>query len=353
MIRRILWASLFYSFWFAVSVPGIGGQGSAPPRAAGEAEKSQDLFSRFRWLTASEETRGLILEQRRLESLKVSDRDLSSAEVETETARPGADSMRITRRVFERGVNGERRLLEVVTEDLRATGKEGISATRTVSHRDANGSMRILSKETQETVPAGPDTYRTQLTVMTPNSSGTLAPSEQVRQTEKKAADGTVEIEKTKQQPGINGGWVTADRRVSSCRETANALSAQEDVYQSDANGKLSLIRREVSREWQDREGKTIQERETSLAGNAGKLELNSRLSIVSTSFQDGSRETTQTLMQKSLAAPLEGLRLVEQVSEIQTPVQAGASARETWLQVPDGNGKLQTIVYLKTTEKK
>ena len=353
MIRRILWASLLSGFWLVIPVSGTGKQGNPPSKAAGEAEKSQDPFSRFRWLTASDETRGLILEQRRLESLKVSARDLSAAEIETETVRPGANSMRITRRVFQQGLNGERLLVEVVTEDLRATGKEGVSATKTVSRLDANGGMRMVSKETQETAPTGPDTYRTQVTVMAPNSSGTLAPSEEVRQTEKKAADGTVEIEKTRQRPGINGGWVIADRRVSSCRETDNAIAAQENVFQSDANGKLSLSRREIIREWQDREGKTIQERETSLADMAGKLELNSRLSIVRLSFQDRSRQTTQTLLQKSPATPLEGLRLVEQVSEIQAPVQAGGATQETWVQVPDSNGKLQTVVYLKATDKK
>ncbi len=353
MIRRLFGIAFLMGLWLQIAVADTQGAKAQAAKPEAKGQSKEDPLGRFRWLTASGEVRGLVFETRKLESLRVGNEVQEGTEIESEVTRPSTDSMRTTRRVFSRSVNGERQLVQVVVEDVRTTPGNGFSATRTVSQRDVNGNMRTAERETQETVPAGAGTFRTQATLMFPSSGDNLTTAAQIIQTETKKADGSVEIERNRMLPGGGGGWTTAERQTSSTRETNDGSLTQEEVYRQDANGKLSLRQREVAREWVDPQGRTSQDRETYTSSLAGSLELSARSSIVRTTYADGTTETAQTLLQRSPAAPSEGLKLVQKIQETVRATDSKTTERETDVQAPDSNGNLQTIAIRKTVEKK
>ncbi len=349
MIRRMLWMSLLSGLCLLTAAAGAQAPGTKP---AGGTQEKEDPFSHFHWLTAGGENRGIMFESRQLASLKPATENLP-AEVQTEVTRPSSNSMRITRRVFDVGVNGSRQLVEVVVEDLRTTAAKGISATRTISRRDANGNLQVASKQTQETTPAGADTYRTQATTLVSRGGGSLVRSEEITQVEKKTANGAVEIDRTQMVPNPNGGWSAADRRVSNTRDVKGQIITQADDYRPDLNGKLSLIQRETSREWKDPQGREHQDSDIQTVSPEGSLQLSGRSSIVRINLQDGGAETTQTLYSRSPVTPSEGLKLLEKIVETSRPVDSRTVEKETTVQTPDANGKLQTLGYSKVVENK
>jgi len=312
--------------------------------------RQDDRLAGFHWLQGSGETRGIVYEGRKLTSLMVERADQASVEVETETSRPDANSMRTTRRVFGIGANGERRLVELTVEDIRIAGGERISASRTVSRRDANGRMSLVRKDTQETAPGGPGEFRTQTTIQLANANNRLDPSEQIVQLERKKSDDVCEIDRTQMLPNTNGGWSAAERRMSATRTSEGQTSVTEDVYRQDAAGKLSLNRRISAREWTDAQGRENQQSDTYLSDLHGRLQLDSRSILIQETFADGSRQTSQTMMQISPAHPSEGLRLIEKVIETARPADAKTTEKETEVQAPDANGVLRTISFIRTT---
>jgi hypothetical protein len=352
MIRRILLASLLSGLCLHVAAAGI--QKPAPPtsKPAEQGQEKKDPFKLFHWLTDSSESHGIVMESRKLTSLSTANLDQPPSETETEVTRPDAKSMRVTSRVYGRGPSGERILSEVVVEDLRVTAGNGISATRTTSRNDINGNLRVIRKDTQETVAAGPDTYRTQATVMRASGADSLTRSEEVVQVEKKRAAGVLEIERTQLLQDINGKWATADRRAGSSRETDGQVLWREDIYKPDANGNLILAQQNSGREWKDPQGRQHQDTDLYDADLAGKLQLSARSNMVRSPGADGTEETTQSLLRISPVSPSEGLKLVQKIVATSRPAASSTVEKEVEVQVPDANGKLQTIFYRRVQEK-
>ena len=353
MMRRVTMP--LFLLTLCLWIPAFGRQTGTASSSNPEGQEAQkkDPFSRFHWLTASGETRGLVFEDRKLESLKVDFGNQPTAETETEVTRPDANSMRTTRRIYDRGPNGERQLVEVAVEELHAAAGEKLSATRTVSRRDANGRMQVALKETQETAPAGTDTYQTRVTTMIPGSNAALAKSEELVQVEKKKADGAVEIDRSQLLPDGNGGWATAGRRVGTARKSDDEIIGQEDVYSRDVNGRLALSQRESSREWKDSQGKEYLDKDTYRVAGGGRLELAARSNLVSVTYSDGSTQTTQSLLQRNQAAPSEGMKLAEKILLTRRPADSRTTESELQVQALDPNGNLQTTYYRKDIEKK
>jgi hypothetical protein len=340
-------------FGLCLQLPGMGMQKPGAPATGTQTERRQteDPFSRFQWLTAAGENRGLVLEGRRLKDLKVGFPEQPSTEVETQVTRPDASSMRITRRVYDSGMNQGRQLVETVVEELRSTPGGGLSATRTISRLDTNGVLKPVRKEDQQTVPAGTDSFRTQTVTQMAGASGGLAVVEKIDQVERKKSGGIVEIERSQLLPDANRGWATAERRVSTTRESEDQARTQEEVYRQDANGKFSLSQRSVSREWKDSQGGEHQETEAYLSDLQGNTQLNARSTIVRVTFSDGSQQTTQTLFQRGPASPSAGLGLIEKIVETLRPVDAKATQIDTEVLAPDSNGVLKTISFRRAVE--
>lgn len=349
MRRKICRATLLFSCGLLLQAAAAQ---SPATKSGGEAAK-KDPLAAFRWLDAAGDSQSLILAGRQLSSLGADIRKQGLTDVESEVSRTGPNSMRTTRRVYDRSTGGERVLVEVVVEDVRTSGADAFNATRTTSRRDVNGNMQVAMKLVQDTSPAGSATYRTRITVSGPGPNGPLSPSQEIVQVERKTAEGVVEIERSLQLPRADGGWTTADRRLSTTRVQNGQVLTEESTYRRDANGNLILNQKELSRESTDPQGRVVQEREISLPNASGRLELDQRLTLVRQTYADGSQQTTQNRFQRSGADPSAGLKMVEAIVQSDSPANSTAKERVTAVQTPDANGKLQTVAYTKSIQQK
>lgn len=325
----------------------------APQQKTASEEKAKDPFAGFFWLSSGSETRGLKYDTGRLANLKVARSDEPQAEIESVVKRPDPNTMLVTRKVYSPGANGERQLVEVVTEELRASAGDKISATRTLSRLDSNGRMMVARKDTQVTAPAGPGEFRTEATIQMANVNRGIAASERIVQVERKKGDDVYEIDRTQSLPNPNGGWGTGERRVSATRVGRDSSATEEEVYGQDANGKLSLKQKVSSKEWKDRRGQEVQDTDTYIADLQGKLTLDTRSNIVQATSADGTTQTTQTVQQKSPINPMEGLRLIEKITQTVRPVDPSRTETDTYVVAPDSNGAMVTVSFTKAVEVK
>src|SRR5512136_2948193 len=134
----------------AANAGGTFQTGSA--QQAGQSQGGQQKAQvPFRWLDASGETQGVRLATGTLERLKLGSEYGSASEAEKETVALGSDGSRTTVKIYDRDVNGSRRLIETVTEEVRNLPGGRTDATRTVSRRDVDGRLKPIRKDTQQT----------------------------------------------------------------------------------------------------------------------------------------------------------------------------------------------------------
>jgi hypothetical protein len=327
--------------------------GQTKTAASPQAEKKEDPLGRFYWVADSTDTRSLAFGGAMLSTVKMEAVEQNLVDIETEIERQSANSMRITRRVYDRGTLAGRKLVEVVVENVSAGAGGVISATRTVSKLDVNGRMQIARKDSQETVPAGPEEFRTRTSSMVSRGSDALVKVEEIVQIEKKKGEGAFEFSRSRMLADVNGAWTTSEQRTGSVRETTGQVSSQEDVYRQGINGKMTLERRESSREYKDNTGRVVKDVDVYRPDSTGGLQLDSRMNIALAVNPDGSEQTVQSLYQKNAVSPSEGMRLNQVIVKSSRAADSHTTVVDTALQTPDANGRLQTIGQVRTVEKK
>ncbi len=318
-----------------------------------QSEKSEqkEKTPPFRWLDPAGETISLRLETRKLDRISLGGRYGSASEAEKETTPLGENGTRTTIRVYDRDANGNRTLVETVVEEVRNLPGNRTQASRTVSRRDANNRMPVVRRYTQETSPAGAGAFHTKLTVFLPGSSGALVPTEQLIQEERSKAQDEIEIDRTQMLAGTDGRLQPSERRISTIRGPAGQASTDEVVYRYDPGGNARIDQRMISKEWQDSQGRDNREISNYRSDLSGRLNLDGRTRITSTSQPDGTRQTVQVTEQQNPVSPSEGMRLVERVTEFTRPVGTSGMEREVHVQTPDANGALRTVYFQRTSE--
>lgn len=305
----------------------------------------------FRWLDASEETQGVRLATGTLDRLKLGSEYGSASEAEKETVPLGSDGTRTTVKIYDRDVNGNRRVIETVVEEVQNLPGGRTNATRTTSRRDVDGRLKPIRRDTQETVPTGTNAYQTTTTIQVPGSSGSLARAEQIIQKEQAKGENQVEIDRIHMLRGVSGNWETNDRRVSTTRKTGDQFSTDEAVYRYDTNGKYQIDRQLSSRQWRDSQGREQREVSTYRSDLSGRLNLDTRTRISKEALADGTTQTTQSLEQQNPAAPSEGLRVVERITEYVRLTGGDKRESELYVQTPDPNGQNQTVYSQRIVE--
>ncbi len=323
------------------------------PQQAGQPQGGQQEKGQvpFRWLEASGETQGVRLATGTLERLKLGSEYGSASDVQKETVPLGGNGTRTTIMIYDRDVNGNRRLIETAVEEVQNLPGGRTDASRTVARRDVDGRMRPIRKDTQETVPTGTNAYQTTTTIQTPGPSGSLVRAEQIIQKEQAKGENQIEIDRVHMLRGGSGNWETSDRRVSTTRKTGDQFSTDEAVYRYDTNGKYQLDRQLSSRQWRDSQGREQREVSTYRSDLSGRLNLDTRTRISKETLADGTTQTTQQLEQQNPAAPSEGLRLVERITEYVRLTGSDKKESELYVQTPDPNGQNQTVYSQRIVE--
>jgi len=227
----------------------------------------------------------------------------------------------------------------------------GYSAVRTISRLDINGRMSVAQKETQESAASGQDSYRITKTLLLPGIDRKLAEIEHIQQIEKKTSGNTIEIDRTRYEPGSDGKWNAIERSVSRSTLGKEQTQTIEKTYRYDANRRISLVQQVHRLEWKDAAGQTHSQSEIFNAGMDGKLQLDSRITMVQTAAGGPKQETTQVLERPNPAAPGEGLRVVQKIVETTQSLDARKNERQLEVFKPDLNGGMESIHRRKTIE--
>jgi hypothetical protein len=318
-----------------------------------QSPKSSEENSEFRWLEDSGATTGIKYSTHHLSSLSLEVDSGPPVEIESEKEQLDAQTTRVTRRVYSDPVNAGRQLMETTVEEIKQMPNGRSSAVRTTSRRNVNGRLSVVQKETQEVVPSGADAYRITKTLLLPGMNSSLVEKAQVQQIEKRNGDKSVEIDRTRFEPGPDGKLNAAERRVSQNELGKDRTQTEEQVYRYDVNRKISLTQQLKIHEWKDASGQMRQQSESYAADLNGKLKLDSRSTIVQKQLGNQKQETTEIVEERNTIAPNEGLRLVRKVVENVQPTGANETERRLEVFQPDPNGRMQSIYSQQVIENK
>jgi hypothetical protein len=266
-------------------------------------------------------------------------------DIETETVRQNATTVRTTTRTFVRDSSGTKTLFQVTEEDRQTFSEGGSKVVRTTSNPDANGSLQVVQREDQVTSRTSPDVEETKTTVMLPGVNG-LAPAMQILEHQKRSGN-TVEIQKTTQLPDGAGSWQVGEVRHTTIKDEGKTRSSEDRVSRPDLEGNLGEITRTVSKESDDGSGDVQKSEDTysiDVPGGArdSSLHLVQRVATTQHPSSDG-QQTTRTAAQPDPGDPDAGLQVTTVTTDTVSKAAAGARATET-IQLRNANGSLSVV---------
>ncbi|HXM23844.1 MAG TPA: hypothetical protein VN948_21485 [Terriglobales bacterium] len=255
-------------------------------------------------------------------------------DVQKETVKVDATTIRTVERRFGRDSDGRKTLVQVTEEEKRSLPGGEVKVVRTTSNPDANGGLQIVQREIQDTRQTSPDVQETKTTLLTPTPNGGLAASVQAEERQTKTSDHNVEFRKSTLLPDLNGNWQLSEVREGTVKDDGKDRTKEERVLRPGTDGNLSVVERTVSKESENSAGEkrdTVETYSTNLPGSAvdGSLHLNQRVTTVRRKGEDGTQSTEKQVEQRNPAQPSDSLRVTQQAIDIVRP-GLGATSRET-----------------------
>jgi hypothetical protein len=268
-------------------------------------------------------------------------------DVQKETVKVDANTVRTIERSFGRDSDGRKTLVQVTEEEKRSLPGGEVKITRSTSDPDANGTLRVVQREVQDARQITPTVTETKSTVLTPSSNGGLTASLQSTERETKTSDHNVQFRKSISLPDSNGNWQVNEVREGTIKEDGKNRTKDESVLRPGTDGNLSVVARTVSTELQNAAGEKRSTTETYAsdpASPADGLRLQQRVITVDRKGDDGVQSTDKRIEQRNPGQPSDGLRVTEQAIDIVRP-GAGGTTRETQtVRSLDSNGEFGVV---------
>jgi hypothetical protein len=272
---------------------------------------------------------------------------------QTETTRVNANTTRTTTKIYGQGPDGNRQLIAIHQTETTDLGSGKSREVTTDSERDQNDQFDVTRRQVSDTVPTGPNSTTTNISVFTAagEASGQMALSQKIHEVTHKTKDGEQTVS-TLSRPDENGGWAPTRKTETAVQKHADGSKTEEkNLYLTDADGRISLSQRVVTRDWKAKDGKEHQVVSTyvtppgaTMTAQGGGLELMQQTSTVKTVKPDGTIETHQQTAKRSLVSPSEGLKVSGAVVDVATPTKSGAMQTRQTVYGENGNGQLQQI---------
>src|SRR5262245_25044536 len=271
----------------------------------------------------------------------------ASTKTTTETIGTGSNSVKIKRNVFGNGAQGPLSLIETSESDQQ---KLSDGTSRTVTNTwvpDLGGRLGLSSQRVQEIKSVSPDVQQTLTTVYVPGTGQALSESERVQETQRRAGSNLVQTDTQRNVRDANGKWQTTEARNKEVRTGPADVVEEESVRNLDADGKLTLSERTVTR----RSGAKGSEQvvtdvySNNIAGQArasgSSLELDHRIRVTATPMTNGASQTiteTEARNPNVMNGPIQVVtRTVETVRQIRP--DRWETQRQTF--ALDGSGRL------------
>jgi hypothetical protein len=300
--------------------------------------------------TTHTEVDGRSVEKTVVEARGPDGRYMPYSEIERESVRVNQTTVRNVERSYGRTPDGQRVLTQETREESRSLPDGEKKVSRTTSNPDGNGALQVVQRALIDSKQASPGVRETKTMLFSADGSGGLGPSMQTEERERKTEAGTVEITKSTSLADGAGHWTVSEVREGITRkETGGAITKEERVLRPDANGKMAVAERTVTRQSQAGPGEQNQTTETystNVPGQAGSegLELVRRESTVQRTGASGAHDTTRRVEQTNPGDPGAGLRVTQEAIDIVRPGSNGTAAETSVVRSSDSNAHLNTV---------
>ncbi len=269
-------------------------------------------------------------------------------DIEKETVKVDATTVRTTTRAFARDPDGAKILVQVTEEERRTSPGGDSRVVRSVSNPDSNGRLQLVQRQLEETKKISKDVEDTKTTVMLPSVNGGLAPAVKTEERRTLGANNAVESQKSTLLLDGAGNWQVNEVRKSTTRQDGKSLSTEERVSRLDSEGKLGEVSRTVSKASEGAYGEkhnTVETYSLDVPGSArdGSLHLVQRASTSQRTNSTGQQITEQQVEQPKPGDPASGLQVITLTTDTVRPGPSGAQATRT-IQARDANGNLGVV---------
>jgi hypothetical protein len=292
---------------------------------------------------------GRTVDNQSIETIGMYGRYAPYLDLQKETLKVDANTMRTVERAFGRDSEGRKTLVQVTDEEKRTLPGGEVKVVRTTSNPDANGGLQVVQREVQDTKQINPNVQETKSTVFTASTNGGLAASMQTTERDTKTGDHTVEFRKSTLLPDLNGGWQTGEVREGTIKSDGTDRTREERVLRPGADGTLAVVERTVSKESENAAGEkrgTVETYSNNLPGTPvdGSLRLNQRVTTVHRKGEDGTQSTTKHVEQRNPAQPSDNLQVTREAIDIVRPGLDGTTRQTQTLRSLDSNGGLGVV---------
>jgi len=224
-------------------------------------------------------------------------------DIEKETVRVNATTVRTTTHTYGRDADGAKTLVQVTEEERHTFPEGGSSTVRTTSDPDADGRLQVVQREIEETKKVSKDVEETKTTVMLPGGNGDLAPALKTQERREQGANNTIESQKTTLLPDGNGNWQVGETKRTTIRQEGKDRNIDESMSRSDLDGKLGEISRTITREANGAPGeksKTVETYSVDLPGTPRDGSLHAvQLTTTTERTNSTGRQTTEQQVER------------------------------------------------------
>ena len=289
------------------------------------------------------------IDNQRIERIGMDGRYEPYLDVQKETVKIDATTVRTIERRFGKDADGRPTLLQVTEEEKRSLPGGESKVTRTTSNPDANGGLKIAQREVQDTRQTSPNVQETSSTVYTPDPNGGLLMSMQTQERSTKTSAHDTEFRKSTSLPDSNGGWQLSEVREGTIKNDGKEQTKEERVLRPGTDGNLSVIERTVSKELTNADGEkrdTVETYSTGLPGSAedGSLHLSQRLTTIHRKDDDGGQSTEEQIEQPNPGQPGGGLQVTQKTIDIVRTGLDGTTRETRTMQSLGSSGSLGVV---------
>jgi len=324
----------------------IGGAQDSSWTTSSQQSDPNGAVNPTRSRTTHSEVNGHIIEKTVTETLGPDGRYIPYSEVEREAIRVNDTATRTVERFYGQDPDGRRTLTQQTQEESRSFADGSKKVTRTISNPDGNGALQVIQRSEVDSKVVSPEVRDTKTTVFSADGSGGLGATMRIEERERRTDPVTVEYTKSTSLTDANGRWMVSETREGTTRHEATATTKEERVLRPNADGKMAVVERTVSKEPAGGQGGTVETYSTDVPGQAGDegLKLVRRESTVQRSGLGGDRQTTRRVEQANPGDPGAGLRVTQETIDIVRPGSGGAAQQQSTIVTTDANGNMNAV---------
>ena len=303
----------------------------------------------YRTSTTHTEVNGHIIDKTVVEVRGPDGRYVPYSQTERESVKVNDSTTRTTERSYGTDANGQRVLTQQTQEEKKSSPGGDSNVVRTVSNPDANGSLQVVQQTLVNTKQIAPGSTDTNTTVMSANGSGGLSPTVRIEEHQRQTDPKTTQFTKSTSLNDGSGGWNLSEVRQGTMKQDAGGTNKDESVLRPDADGKLAVVERTVTRAADSASGDkrdTTETYSTNVPGQAGDegLKLVKRESTVQRKNTNGGSSTIQQVERPDPGDPGAGLHVTQQAIDIVRPGSNGVAQQTSTIVTTDTNGNTNTV---------